>query len=160
MNWRVKRIGTAALVAIGAATLTIGPARAVVGRAADAPSFVKVTFVVKGDLKSFEGRLHDSNCVDQVQPNPFRVFPGDAFPVGVQTRPPTPLDSCYDRNEVIWLIVTQPRSGKDAPETMGVRLRYGARRPTQVAFLHASKDLRWTDHILAPDRVEVVVTGM
>jgi len=62
------------------------------------------------------------------------------------------------KNEAIWLLTSQPKSPKDPPETMGVRLRYGD-RPTTVEFLHVSKDLQWTSRVLSPGYVVIVITG-
>lgn len=148
-------IGALALAVVGTGVLTAGSAGAVVPRQAASPN-VTVEFTVRGDLALIDGRLHDFNCVDKVQPNPFRLYPPDRLPVEVQSFV-SPLRPCTS-NEAIWLLTTQPKSPKDAPETMGVRLRYGS-RPTTVEFLHVSKDLRWNAHILSPTRVVVEITG-
>lgn len=153
MNRVITRIGALVLVAIGTVTLTAGSVGAVVPRQISPPT-VTVEFRVLGDLASIEGRLHDFNCVERTQPNPFRISPFVTLRVEVQSFN-SPI--CV-KNEAIWLLVTQPKSGKDAPETMGVRLRYGARQ-TAVEFLHASKDLRWSGHVLDDTHVVVEITG-
>ncbi len=157
----VKRSAALVLVAIGVASLVAGPAAAAGGstppaeRSASIPDVVFVRFEVRGDLQLVEGRLHDSNCVLGTDPNPFRVHNEEALTVVVRTQ-----TLCFRRGEeeAIWLLTTQPKSPRDPPETMGVRLRYGD-RATQVAFLHPSRDLRWSSHVLAPDRVVVEVVG-
>lgn len=153
MNRAVTGIGTLAIAAIGAVVLTAGPSGAVNPAQTASPN-VTVMFVIHGDLASIEGKLHDFNCVERVQPNPFRIHPFEQLRVEVQSFN-SPV--CV-KNEAIWLLTTQPKSGKDAPETMGVRLRYGA-RPTTVEFLHPSKDLRWSSHVLSPTQVVVEITG-
>jgi hypothetical protein len=156
-GWSVNRVftgvGALAIATIGALALTAGSVGAVVPRQSGSPN-VTVVFVVRGDLALIEGKLHDFNCVERVQPNPFRIHPFEQFRVEVQSFN-SPV--CV-KNEAIWLLTTQPKSSKDAPETMGVRLRYGA-RPTTVEFLHPSKDLRWTSHVLSPTEVVVEITG-
>lgn len=145
-----------AIAAIGTVTLTSGSVGAVTPRQNASPD-VTVQFVVRGDLASIQGQLADFNCVDSVQPNPFRLFPQSTQSVQVKSFN-GPACTVTGKNEAIWLLTTQPKSPKDPPETMGVRLRYG-HRPTTVEFLHVSKDLRWTSHVLSPTRVEVEITG-
>jgi len=155
MNRVLTRIAALTLVAIGAAALTAGSVGAVPRQTA--PPTVTVLFSVRGDLASIEGRLHDFNCVDRVQPNPFRLLPFAQQAVQVESFK-SPSCAVSGKNEAIWLLTAQPKSPKDPPETMGVRLRYGA-RATTVEFLHVSKDLRWTSHVLSPTQVVVEITG-
>jgi hypothetical protein len=156
MNRVLTRFGALALAAIGTVALTAGALGAVVPRPIGSPD-VTVQFDARGDLASIQGQLHDFNCVDSVQPNPFRLFPQSAEFVQVKSFN-GPVCEMTGKNEAIWLLTSQPKSPKDPPETMGVRLRYG-HRPTTVEFLHVSKDLRWTSHVLSPTRVEVEITG-
>ncbi len=153
----VTRVGVLALVAAGTVALTVGSAGAARSTQSSSPDVVTVQFRVKGDLVSLEGRLHDFNCVERVQPNTFRV-PGGFALVSVEVVTFKREFPPCDRNEAIWLLVTQPKSRKDPPETMGVRLRYGS-RPTTVEFLHPSKDLRWTSRVIDRAHVEVDITG-
>jgi hypothetical protein len=153
VNGAITRIGALTLAAIGMVALTAGSAGAVAPRQISPPT-VTVTFIARGDLKSFEGRLHDFNCVERTQPNPFQVRPFDQLRVDVQSF----NSPVCTKNEAIWLLVTRPKSASDPPETMGVRLRYGS-RPTTVEFLHASKDLRWVAHVLDTTHVVVEITG-
>jgi hypothetical protein len=153
MNRVLTRFGALALVAIGTVALTAGSLGAVVPRPIGSPD-VTVQFDARGDLASIQGQLHDFNCVERVQPNPFKLLNFATVRVEVQSFN-SPV--CV-KNEAIWLLTTQPKSPKDPPETMGVRLRYGA-RPTTVEFLHVSKDLRWTSHVLNDRQVVVQITG-
>ena len=159
----VRRLAALVLVAIGVAMFAAGPIGAVrspgsnppAARSGAIPDFVVVQFQVSGDLKFVEGRLHDSNCVSGTDPNPFQIYNGATLKVVVRTQTLCPRRG---EEEAIWLLTTQPRPAHDAPETMGVRLRYG-NRETQVAFLHPSKDLRWSAHVVARDLVIVQVVG-
>ena len=156
MNRVLTRIGALTLVAVGTAALTAGSVGAAAPRQTSPPT-VTVVFSVRGDLASIEGRLHDFNCVDRVQPNTFRLYPFAQQTVQVESFK-SPSCAATGKNEAIWLLTAQPKSPKDPPETMGVRLRYGA-RPTTIDFLHVSKDLRWTSHVLSPTHVVVEITG-
>ncbi len=153
MRPAIRSIGVFALVVIGTVAIVAGPGGAVLPRPVGSPD-VTVQFDARGDLASIQGQLHDFNCVERVQPNPFKLFSFATVRVEVQSFN-SPV--CV-KNEAIWLLTTQPKSPNDPPETMGVRLRYGA-RPTTVEFLHVSKDLRWTSHVLNDRQVVVEITG-
>jgi hypothetical protein len=146
-------VGSLAIAALGVVTLTAGSVGAVTPRKLGSDD-VTVRFELRGDLTSIQGQLHDFNCVERVQPNPFQLSGFAGVRVEVQS---FNSPACV-KNEAIWLLTTQPKSPSDRPETMGVRLRYGA-RPTTVEFLHVSKDLRWVSHVLSPSQVVVEITG-
>jgi hypothetical protein len=156
VNGKLKRLVALTLAGMGmvAVTAVTAGSAGADARGQASPRTVTVTFVVRGDLKWFDGRLHDFNCVERTQPNPFRVRPFEHVRVDVESFDPF----VCTKNEAIWLLVTQPKSANDPPETMGVRLRYGE-RPTTVDFLHTSRDLRWVAHVLDSTHVEVEITG-
>jgi hypothetical protein len=158
VNRVVARICALALLPIGVVAFAAGSVGAGVSRQdIHLPKQVTVYFEVKGDLASLQGYLHDFNCVDRVQPNPFVVSAGQKFTVDVFSFV-TGGCAVSGKQEAIWLLTTRPKSANDAPETMGVRLRYGY-RPTEVAFLHTSRDLRWESHVLDRTHVVVTITG-
>lgn len=153
MKGVLTRIGALALVTIGTVALTGGSLGAVVPRATGSPD-VTVQFEVRGDLVGVEGHLHDFNCVERVAPNPFNLKGFAFLRVEVQSF----QKPFCEKNEVIWLLTSQPKSPTDPPEMMAVRVRYGA-RPTTVEFLHVSKDLRWNYQIRSPSQVVIEITG-
>ncbi len=149
---RARHAALIALVAVGAVVLTPGPAGA---GPAPPPSHLTLEFEVSGDLAAVSGQVSRNECFARPFPDPFRA---EAYTVTrFDLQPKLPCT----HPQVEWRIRTDPRSSKDAPEALVVRVRYveGVPRPFAVDCEQRSPDVQCNIRFIGSELVQVSLRG-
>jgi hypothetical protein len=84
-----------------------------------APSVVAIQYQIGGDLRSVDGEVVRLECFEQPRPDPFVTAFAVLLVFELRLTP-----SCGPFAQVEWKIMTQPRSGRDAPEALRVQVNY------------------------------------
>ena len=158
MKREVRRIAVVVLVAIGAAALTSGSIGALPSSSSHAPPRVTLDIVVNGDLRSAQGQVQALQCFNRPEPDPFQAPSSFLIHIDLE-RVVSP--ACMTTAHVDWRIVAAPRSARDAPEPLVLRLRYNQkdRYPFTLDCHPGSPDVQCVVREISATRVTVDLRG-